>query len=254
MVAGGLALAEATPEVIVVAEVGTEVVVTDGALTATAAAVTPTVLESAAPVVAETLAPTALESTIPLAQTAATTTAATTTSAATTIALGTGAALTLSSDSPEEENQPRCRKDASPDRLPISWPRQLPYPQLYRPLQRTPSADLEWEGIGRGEAQSGLARQIREARNRLVPPPSPCIPEDAEPNAPYDAHHQHPLYLGGEDAEWNLCALRADLHQVGHPRLDNQTEHLPEYLEHGICSPFLRFHPPYQGYEIVATK
>ena len=59
---------------IVVAEVGTEVVVTDGALTATAAAVTPTVLESAAPEVAETLAPTALESTIPLAQTAATTT------------------------------------------------------------------------------------------------------------------------------------------------------------------------------------
>jgi hypothetical protein len=109
-------------------------------------------------------------------------------------------------------------------------------------------------GIGRGEDQSRLAREIREARNRLLPPPRPCFDYDADPNAPYDAHHRHPLYLGGQEAEGNLCALRADLHQIGHPRLDNQTEHLPVYLEHGICSPLLRMHPPYQTYEIVASK
>ena len=257
VLAGAIATAEVAPEAIVIGEVGTEVVVVNGALTATAATAAPAVLETAAPVAVETLAPTALESSIPLAQTTATTAAATTTTSLATTTLAAGAALTLSSDSPEEDKR-RCRSEPSPDPLPISWPGELPYPEpTFRLLQRTPSADLEWEGIGRGEEQSFLALQIREARNRLVPPPSPCFPDsadDVEPNAPYDAHHRHPLYLGGEEAEWNLCALRADRHQAGHPRLDNQSEHLPVYMEHGICSPFLRFHPPYQHYEVVATK
>lgn len=253
VIAGAIATAELAPEAIVIGEVGTEVVVVDGALTVTATA-TPAVLETAVPMAVEALTPTALEASIPLAQTTA---AATTTTSAVATTLATGAALTLSSDSPEQDKR-RCRSEPSPDPLPISWPAQLPYPEpLYRRLQRTPSADLEWEGIGRSEEQSFLARQIREARDRLVPPPSPCFPEsadDVDPNAPYDAHHRHPLYLGGEEAAWNLCALRADRHQAGHPRLDNQSEHLPVYVEHGICSPFLRFHPPYQHYEVVATK
>lgn len=256
MLAGAIATAEVAPEAIVIGEVGTEVVVVDGALTATAATATPAVLEAAAPVAVEALAPTALESSIPLAQTTSAV-ATTTTSAVATTTLAAGAALTLSSDSPEEGKR-RCRSEPSPDPLPISWPHELPDPEpLFRLLRRTPSADLEWEGIGRSEEQSFLARQIREARDRLVPPPSPCFPhsaDDVEPNAPYDAHHRHPLYLGGEDAAWNLCALRADRHQAGHPRLDNQSEHLAVYMEHGICSPFLRFHPPYQHYEVVATK
>lgn len=256
VLAGAIATAELAPEAIVAGEIGADVVVVDGALTATAVTATPAVLETAAPVVAETLAPAALESTVPLAETVATTSATTTSATAiTTTALATGAALTISSDSPEDEQQQRCRSEPSPDPLPISWPAELPDPEpTSRPLQRTPSADLEWLGIGRGEEQSNLARQIREARESLVPPPSPCFPEDADPNAPYDAHHRHPLYLGGEDAAWNLCALRADRHQAGHPRLDNQSEYLEEYIRHGICSPFLRLHPAYQQYVVVATK
>ena len=255
VVAAAITTAEVAPEAIIVAEVGTEVVVVDGALTATTVAVTP-VLETATPAIVETLAPAALESTTATVTSTTAVTTATTTSAATTTALATGAALTLSGDSPQEEDQRRrCRADPSPDPLPISWPAELPYPEpMFRLLQRTPSADVEWLGIGRAEEQTRLAREIREARNRLLPPPRPCDPDDAEPNAPYDAHHRHPLYLGGEEADWNLCALRADRHQRGHPRLDNQTEHLAEYMEHGICSPFLRLHPAYQQYRIVASK
>ena len=78
--------------------------------------------------------------------------------------------------------------------------------------------------------------------------------DDAEPNAPYDAHHSHPLYLGGEDAYYNLCAVETGRHQLGHRRLDNQTEFLPAYLECGIRSPLLRNHPADQEYQIVADK
>jgi hypothetical protein len=253
VVALGIATAEVAPEAIIVAEVGTEVVVVDGALTATTVAATP-VLEAATPAVLETLAPAALESTG--AAVTSTTAATASTAATTSTALAAGAALTLSGDTPQKgDKRRRCQAEPAPERLPISWPVELPYPEpMIRMLQRVPSADVEWQGIGRAEDQSQLAREIREARNRLVPPPRPCDPDDAEPNAPYDAHHRHPLYLGGEEAEWNLCALRADRHQRGHPRLDNQTEHLEEYMEHGICSPYLRFHPPYQQYRIVASK
>jgi len=99
-----------------------------------------------------------------------------------------------------------------------------------------------------------MQEEIRRARERLVPPPRPCFEDDAEPNAPYDAHHAHPLYLGGEDADYNLCALRADRHQKGHPRLDNQSGHLDEYMECRICSPLLSRHPVGQTYEITGEK
>ena len=258
VLAAGLVVAEATPEIIIVSEVGADVVLVDGALTAAPAVLestAPVILESTAPAVLEATVPTALEATAPLLETATTTSTAVSSSTLATTALAAGAAVTLKGDSGQEEKTSRCRSEPTPDPLPISWPAQLPYPDpLFGPLQRTPSADLEWMGIGRGEDQSRLAREIREARNRLLPPPRPCFDYDADPNAPYDAHHRHPLYLGGQEAEGNLCALRADRHQIGHPRLDNQSEHLPVYLEHGICSPLLRMHPPYQTYEIVASK
>ena len=113
--------------------------------------------------------------------------------------------------------------------LPISWPVELPLPVAPRSLIRQSGGDREWEGIDRGPAQRKFAEEIRRNREKNIPPPHPCFSNDAEPNAPYDAHHAHPLYIGGEDSEFNLCALRADLHQKGHPRLDNQTEHLFEY-------------------------
>jgi hypothetical protein len=155
----------------------------------------------------------------------------------------------------EKRRRRSCRSDPCEHSLPISWPTQFPLPTVSpRLLVRTSAVDREWEGIDRGSAQRRMQEEIRLARNSLVPPPSPCFTDDDEPNAPYDAHHAHPLYLGGEDAEFNLCALRADRHQRGHPRLDNQAGHLPEYLECGVCSPFLSRHPVGQTYHIVGSK
>ncbi len=154
----------------------------------------------------------------------------------------------------KKKKKRKCRSDPCEDALPISWPGELPNPRGPRQLRRTSSAEREWEGIDRAADQSRLAKEIADARRRLLPPPQPCFKEDTEPNAPYDAHHGHPLYLGGEDAEWNLCALRTDRHQAGHPRLNDQTSHLAEYMECGICSGFLSQHPIGQTYEIVASK
>ncbi|MBV8629789.1 MAG: DUF4157 domain-containing protein, partial [Silvibacterium sp.] len=147
-----------------------------------------------------------------------------------------------------------CRFDPCEDPLPVSWPSELPHPIGPRMLVRTTALDREWEGVERGEPQRRMQEQIREARARLVPPPHPCFDDDTEPNAPYDAHHAHPMYLGGEDAEFNVCALRADRHQRGHPRLDNQAEHADEYLACGVCSTKLSQHPSGQAYVIVGEK
>lgn len=104
VLAGALIVAEATPEVVIIAEVSTvttEVVVVDGALTAATSAAAPLVVDVAAPVALETAA----------ATTTAATTAATTSAYSTAAAVaGTGiAATTLSSDSPTEENQDKRR-------------------------------------------------------------------------------------------------------------------------------------------------
>ena len=151
---------------------------------------------------------------------------------------------------------PRCRTDPCEHWLPISWPDELPNPEELRggELRRTTTAEREFEGIDRAADQSKLAKKIRENRAQGLPPPSPCFEEDVVPNDPYDAHHLHPLYLGGEDAEWNLCALMADRHQDGHPRLNDQTEHLAEYMECGICSGYLSHHPVGQTYYIISSK
>ncbi|WP_433304891.1 DUF4157 domain-containing protein [Actinoplanes sp. CA-030573] len=260
VVAAGLTLAEATPEIILASELGAEVVVADGVIV-TAAETTPLLLEASAPALVESTVPAVLESTVP---TVLETTAPAATSSFATTAVAATAAVTLSGDTTptpttseeSEEKKRKCRPDPCEHPLPISWPAELPYPEPMRGglLVRTPSDQLEAEGISRAEQQTRLARAIREARDRGVPPPRPCDPDDAEPNAPYDAHHRHPLYLGGEEAEWNLCALRADRHQTGHPRLDNQSEHLAEYMECGICEASLRRHPPGQTYVIVASK
>jgi len=167
---------------------------------------------------------------------------------------------------PPAEPEPRrrrrrrpCGSDPCPEPLPIHWPEELPLPDDADDLARTPASVREAEGVGdRGRAQARLHEEIVRARQQGVPPPSPCDPDvEWDPyrwNAPFDAHHKHPLYLGGVDAAANLCALEADLHQRGHPRLDDQTDFLPVYEQCGICSGRLSLHPEYQYYVIVGTK
>jgi hypothetical protein len=104
VLAGALIVAEATPEVVIVAEVSTvttEVVVVDGALTAATSAAAPLVADVTAPVVLETAT----------ATTTAATTAASSSAYSTAAAVaGTGiTATTLSSDSPTEESQDKRR-------------------------------------------------------------------------------------------------------------------------------------------------
>lgn len=148
-----------------------------------------------------------------------------------------------------------CKDEPSSESLPISWPTELPFPAVSpRALVRTSAADREWEGIDRGDAQRKVAAEIAANRAANIPPPHPCFQDDAEPNTPFDAHHSHPLYLGGEEAEYNLCALETLRHQRGHRRLDNQTPWLEEYKSQGVCSPFLSQHPSGQKYDIVGEK
>jgi hypothetical protein len=148
-----------------------------------------------------------------------------------------------------------CREpwDPCPNTLSVSWPAILPLPEDVT-LQRTPADVREAEGIDRGPAQRELAERIGQARQEGSPPPEPCFPEDVDPSEFYDAHHIHPLYLGGIDEPTNLCALNRDKHRAGHPQLDNQIEHLDEYLACRVCSPFLTEHPQLQEYAIVGEK
>jgi Domain of unknown function (DUF4157) len=108
IIAGAIVTAEATPEIVVVAEiatVSTEVVIVDGAIVATADVAVPAAIETLAPAAIETVAPAAIESTTAAASTAASTTAT---------AIGVGAATTLSSDSPSNEDESKrrnCQRD-----------------------------------------------------------------------------------------------------------------------------------------------
>jgi hypothetical protein len=158
-------------------------------------------------------------------------------------------------DTDKKKRRRKCQSEPSSDPLPISWPAELPLPTFSpRLLVRQNAGDREWEGIDRGVEQQRFTREIAEARQKGVPPPSPCFEDDAEPNTPFDAHHGHPLYVGGEDARYNLCSLETLRHHRGHARLDNQAPWLEEYVAHGICSPFLKDHPSGQHYEIVGSK
>ena len=108
IVAGAIITAEATPEVVVIAEVATvstEVVVVDGAIVATADVAVPAAIDTLAPAAIETVAPAAIETVAPAASTAVSTTAT---------AIGIGAATTLSSDSPTHEDESKrrnCQRD-----------------------------------------------------------------------------------------------------------------------------------------------
>ncbi len=112
--AGALVLAEATPEIVVGAEIGTEVVVADGVVVAADVSV-PAVVDVAAPAAVDVAAPAAVDVAAPAAIEA--TTAATTSSAVSTTtaaAVSLGAATTLSGDSPQQSDPQRtCQENTN---------------------------------------------------------------------------------------------------------------------------------------------
>jgi hypothetical protein len=112
VVAGGLILAEATPEIVIAAEVGSEVLVVEGSLTVAAEVAAPTIVEAAAPTVLETIAPTALEAAAPTALEATAASSSSAVSSATAATTAAITATTLSSDSPtQEQEEDRRRRD-----------------------------------------------------------------------------------------------------------------------------------------------
>jgi hypothetical protein len=204
----------------------------------------------------------------PVAAAAVTTSSSTLAAVVKIAAVSSGAAVvstTLSSDSPskDEDDDKNCKPSACGEPLPIAWPEELPEPPELS-LVRTPADLREAEALGdRGPAQQNLQKQIKEARDRHLPPPKPCDPDvesdDSRWNSVFDAHHVWPLYLGGPgDSDKsnfsNLCALDQKLHQVGHIRLDNQAEYAQEYEQCGICSTSLRKHPELQEYYVAKIK
>jgi hypothetical protein len=67
-----------------------------------------------------------------------------------------------------------------------------------------------------------------------------------------DAHHTHPLYLGAEEAPYNLAAIEFNRHRLGHKLLNNQMymfETDPTWINCRVCSPLLTKHPKGQEYE-----
>jgi hypothetical protein len=121
-------------------------------------------------------------------------------------------------------------------------------------LRRVDRDSREWEGIDRGPAQRKAAKELREARRQGVSPPMDlrCSEHDDEPNVVRDAHHRHPLYLGGEDERWNLCGVENKAHEYGHKALDDQSEFAEEYARCGVLQTSLRLHAEGQEYQIVA--
>jgi hypothetical protein len=76
---------------------------------------------------------------------------------------------------------------------------------------------------------------------------------DCDAAAPYDAHHIHPLYLGGNDEEINLCGITTNRHKLGHRLLDNQVAMPgsdPDWIACRVDEPRLSRHPPGQEYII----
>lgn len=171
-------------------------------------------------------------------------------------AIGTaGATATALATDPAERER---RSDCGP--LPITWPSELPAPEESGIiLTRTNAGTREWEGIDdRGPSQQALARQIRAARSLpllamdLENPPFPVCGNDTfEPGIDYDAHHIHPLFLGGGDYEDNLCALSHRMHVAGHRRLNDQSAWIDTYRQCGIESGTLTRHPQMTEYVIA---
>ncbi|MEO7651416.1 MAG: hypothetical protein ABIZ80_13205, partial [Bryobacteraceae bacterium] len=109
------------------------------------------------------------------------------------------------------------------------------------------------------QARTNVQRTLQAMINRTPEgelPPRLCEQDDANFNDPFDAHHTQPLFLNGEEHWDNVCALRADYHQRGHPELNNQHEMLNDatWIACKVCEGNLLNHPAGQEYEIEGTK
>ena len=97
----------------------------------------------------------------------------------------------------------------------MSWPSELLVPD--GTLVRSKKDTDEAVAVDRGPEQKRLRKAIDDAKARCLPPPKPCSTNrENDANGFYDAHHIHPIYLGGSDDQSNLCASEMDLHRRGH--------------------------------------
>ena len=164
-------------------------------------------------------------------------------------------------DTDKRRRKKECRKDPCPASLPIEWPERLPKPSG-EDLERTKSGDPYREPAKRSGKQKTLASKIKSEHTRFqngerdAVVPQPCSYRDKDPNELHDAHHIHPLFLGGEEDESNLCALQIDVHRLGHIQLYDQRpmlSHQP-WITCKICEGNLRNHPGQQEYYIDGEK
>jgi hypothetical protein len=112
VLAGALIVAEATPEIVIGAEIGTEVAVVDSTLVVATDLAVPTALDVAAPAALDVAAPAALDVAAPAAL-ESTAAASTSSAVSTTLATAGVAATTLSSDSQTSDPQANCREENS---------------------------------------------------------------------------------------------------------------------------------------------
>lgn len=185
------------------------------------------------------------------------------TGTATKVAVATAEATAVATDAAtkgkKKEKKKECNEEPC-DVLPIIWPGELPPPTEAKPMKRTSSSQREAEGIDRGPAQRKFADCLKKAHENGEDYQGKCGPlggdwfdPDMLPGELADAHHMHPLYLGGEDAPYNLGAVEHNRHMLGHKLLNNQ--HImfatdPTWQRCRVCSPLLTKHPIEQEYEI----
>jgi Domain of unknown function (DUF4157) len=176
-------------------------------------------------------------------------------------AVGAVKATQVAKDAADDKKKKKC-EDAQPcGVLPIIWPAALlPEPED-ADLVRTKADLREVEGTDRGPNQQDFSRCIRKWKDDPKHPDleSECpdrgfYQDGLQPSEPIDAHHLHPLYLGGGD-DWpgNLGALETMRHRKGHAQLDNQ-QHMfdtdPTWAACNVCSPRLSKHPVDQEYSV----
>jgi len=139
----------------------------------------------------------------------------------------------------------------------------MPLPSGGDELVRTPSGDPYFQPDARSYPQREFQQEIRRelirhragAKDARVP--KPCFKDDDDPNALYDAHHAHPLFLGGAESTDNLCALRTDKHQQAHRELNNQNQMRDQdgtWIACRVCEGILTRHPGGQEYDIEGRK
>jgi hypothetical protein len=180
-----------------------------------------------------------------------------------TVGIAAAKGTQLATDADEKKKKRKC-EDAEPcGVLPIIWPSGLlPVPE--EELVRTKADQREVEGIDRGPQQSGFSACISKWKKdpRQLDLEEACpgrgfYQEDLQPSEPIDAHHIHPLYLGGgDDNPGNLGAVEMRRHQQGHRELNRQQTMFdtdPTWAACNICSPNLSQHPVDQEYRIESS-